>query len=231
VEPAAQSAHLQALFPYVRPLVRARFGQWGALLGADAREDAPHLARLGQAPFTAALWAYARALALERTGRRAEAAAEAARLDALAARVPQLTQYTGTPFDGCHHKLATVMRLTVAAALALPDDSAVALESMRQATALYDSMPYMEPEHWYTQPRLCVGALLLRADDAAGAREAFEADLRQHPNSGWALVGLRAAQRLAGDEAAASLTDALVRAALADADVELGGTCCELGMC
>ncbi|KAG8465846.1 hypothetical protein KFE25_005416 [Diacronema lutheri] len=230
VDAPSQAAHLQSLFATARPLVRARFGQWDAVLGADAREDAPHAASIASRPFTAAVWSYARTLALAHSARRDDAAVEAARLAAHVAAVPARTAMSGHVFDGCHHQLGTLMLLTVRAALALPADPAAALARMREASAIQDALPYMEPEHWYTQVRLCEGALHLRAGDARAALRAFDEDLRQRNESAWALLGRRDALRALGDARAADADVALARG-MRDADVQLRGPCCELGLC
>lgn len=231
IHPQRQSEWIQALFPAPRPLVRARFGQWAQLLGDDEREDAPHRSSVLSRPFTAALWSYGRALALARTGRRPEAVAERARLSELVGKVPAKTALTGHVFDGCHHRLGLLMEHVVNAALALPDNPRAALASIATAAAQQDGLPYMEPEHWYLQLRLCEGALLLHLNDSAGALRTFDEDLRQHNNSAWALLGRRDALRALGDESGALATEQRLREAMRHADVELRGPCCELGFC
>lgn len=231
VRPEEQAEWLQSLFPAARPLVRARFGQWAQLLGEDAAEDGPHMGSINSRAYTAAIWSYGRALALANTGRRADAQAEAARLSEHVAAVPAKTALTGHVYDGCHSRLGSLMEHTVRAALALPHDLPAAIASMRAAAAAQDALPYMEPEHWYLQTRLCEGALLLRAGDGAAALRAFDEDLRQHNNSAWALLGRADALRALGDVGGAQGDQARLAAAMRDADVRLDGPCCELGMC
>lgn len=232
LDAAAQSAHIQGLFALPRPLVRARFAHWGAILGADAREDEGSLAGVRAHPFTAAIWSYARALALLRTGARDAARAEAAALRAHAAQIPPPSLPAGHVFEASHRKLGGLMNDTVAAALALDAaDLPAALGALRGAVGVQDALPYMEPEHWYLPVRLCLGALMLRAGDAAGARAEYDEDLRQHPNSGWALLGKRDALRALGEHDAAASLQPRIDAAFSRADTPLAGTCCELGMC
>jgi hypothetical protein len=238
IDGPAQARHIQGLLPLPRPLVRARFGRWAELLGADADADAPFLARVEAQPFTAAIWSYARALALAHSERLGEADAEAARLRAHVAAIPPPTLPRGHVFDASLVQLGALMNATVTAALALRTAgvepgaaAAAAARPLRAAALLHDSLPYMEPEHWYLPVRLCLADVLLRAGDVAGASAELREDLRQHPHSPWALTGLLAAARASGDAAGVAELEPFVASAWAKADRRMDGPCCELGIC
>jgi hypothetical protein len=69
-------------------------------------------------------------------------------------------------------------------------------------------MTYDEPEPLPFTPRHWLGALLLEAGRPAEAQKVYEADLLKHPNNGWSLFGLAAAQQAQGNVAGAMTTGA-----------------------
>lgn len=88
-----------------------------------------------------------------------------------------------------------------------------AAEHYRQAIAIEDRVPYMEPPWWYYPVRQSLGAALYRAGRYDEAREAFTGALAKAPNNGWALYGLAASERALGRRAhAAAAQMALGRA-------------------
>jgi tetratricopeptide (TPR) repeat protein len=88
-----------------------------------------------------------------------------------------------------------------------------AIKLYRQAVAIEDKVPYMEPPYWYYPVHQSLGAALYRAGDHGAASDAFMAALAKSPNNGWALYGLAAAERASGQKMrAAASTAALQRA-------------------
>jgi tetratricopeptide (TPR) repeat protein len=82
----------------------------------------------------------------------------------------------------------------------------------RDAVAIEDKIPYMEPPFWYYPVQQSLGASLLKQGKNREAAEAFTAALARSPNNGWALFGLAAAERMQGRGAqAAAATAALKR--------------------
>lgn len=61
---------------------------------------------------------------------------------------------------------------------------------LEEAIKLEDTIAYMEPPYWSYPVRQTLGAVRLQAGDTTGARSAFEAALKTHPNNAWALWGL-----------------------------------------
>ena len=76
----------------------------------------------------------------------------------------------------------------------------------REAIAIENKIPYMEPPFWYYPVHQSLGASLLKQGKNREAAEAFTAALAKSPNNGWALYGLAASERALGrmDEAAAA---------------------------
>ena len=85
-------------------------------------------------------------------------------------------------------------------------DYDVAVEQLRKAVAIEDSLVYEEPQSWYAPTRLTLGAILLEAGRADDAEQAFREDLVKYPDNAWALFGLQQALTAQGrsDEAAAA---------------------------
>lgn len=89
---------------------------------------------------------------------------------------------------------------------------AEAARHYRNAIAVEDKLPYMEPPWWYYPVRQSLGAALYRAGDREGARQAFLDALARSPDNGWVLYGLATTQQAMGDtQAAAASTAALDR--------------------
>lgn len=78
----------------------------------------------------------------------------------------------------------------------------------RQAIAIKDTIPYMEPPFWYYPVQQSLGASLYRLGDLKAARQAFMEALAQAPNNGWALYGLARTQRTMGDRSGAAASEA-----------------------
>ena len=69
----------------------------------------------------------------------------------------------------------------------------------RQAVAVQDGLPYMEPPYWYYPARQSLGVALLRAGRLDDAEDVFRASLARTPSNGWALRGLMEVYRQRGD--------------------------------
>jgi tetratricopeptide (TPR) repeat protein len=192
----------------------ARFGKWDALL-ATPRPEERHRYLNG-------VWHYTRGLALVRTDRSSEAAAE---LDALAAIAGEpAAQSLG--LSGGVATASLLLRIGHAhlagelAAARHENDAAVA--SLEAAVALQDDIPYMEPPPWYFPTRQALGAVLLDAGRAADAEAVYRKDLEQYPANGWSLFGLAQSLRAQpGKEAETAWAAGGFEAAWAQADVEL----------
>ena len=80
----------------------------------------------------------------------------------------------------------------------LPD----AIAAYREAVAIQDALPYMEPPYWYYPVRQSLGVALLRAGQLDQAEQVFRTSLARTPSNGWALRGLMEVYRVRGDSAA-----------------------------
>ena len=88
-----------------------------------------------------------------------------------------------------------------------------AAAAFREAAAIQDRLPYMEPPFWYYPARQSLGGALLAAGRPAEAAQAFRESLARTPNDAYALFGLVAAQKAQGDAAGAAVAEDRFRAA------------------
>jgi tetratricopeptide (TPR) repeat protein len=162
-------------------------------------------------PYVAAMRHYARGVAFARQGDTKAAQQE---VDAIAVLEgdPGIAELGAGGVPAA--QVLQIARLVLAARIAQASgDLAAAVESLEQAVALEDALPYMEPPFWYYPVRQSLGAVLLLQGQAERAAVVFRDSLERAPNNGWALFGLREAQAAQGDKAAAGETDRLLRAA------------------
>jgi hypothetical protein len=171
-----------------------------------------------EAPMTAAMWHFARTLALAGKGRVDEAQAEKARFLAAAGVLTKTMEYGTNNAEA----LAAVARPYLDARLALiAGDDAAAIAFSRQAVAAEDALTYDEPPAWYLPSRDVLGAALLRAGDLSAAEGVFRDELAIHRESGRALHGLQMALARQGREHEAAAVEKRFERAWREADVAL----------
>jgi tetratricopeptide (TPR) repeat protein len=199
---SSQIAWIQAVnaAPY---FAAAQFAQPAEIL----RMRAPD-ARL---PYPAAMRFYARALACAQQRDKAGFDQELSRLRAIRnsdALEPMIEQ--GVPARDLLHLAETVALARWAGANARLDEAA---RLYREAIAIEQTIPYMEPPYWYYPVHQSLGATLYRAGRYSEASEAFETALAQSPNNGWALYGLAASERALGRRGEAEAADLALKKA------------------
>ena len=60
------------------------------------------------------------------------------------------------------------------------------------------ALPYREPPAWHQPPEAALGAALLKAGDARGAKAAFDRALARRPGNAWSLWGRAQAEAALG---------------------------------
>jgi len=155
-------------------------------------------------PFVQAMWHYARGVAYARSNQVAEAKAEAAKIAELEQR--EDITYPEDIQAVVPGVLKIAQRIIEGRVAEAEGNWKAAAQAYGQAVEVQDSLPYLEPPYWYYPVRQSLGAALLRAGDAAQARQVFEESLKRAPNNGWALFGLMQAQKAMGDEILAAET-------------------------
>lgn len=189
----------------------ARFGKWDDIL----QEPAPP----ADFAYTAALWHYARGLALAATNRLDDARAEQPALAAAAAAMPP-DRIVGdnTPAAKVLHLASEALAGEIAGRAGRTDE---AVQHFQEAVRTQDALPYTEPPPWYYPVRQSLGALLLTAGRAAEAEVVYREDLKRNPENGWSLYGLTQALRARQADAEAAEVEKRFQAAWKGADVQL----------
>ncbi len=183
----------------------AQFAQPAQILAMKAPD-----ARL---PYPIAMRHYARAVAYARLRNRHGFDRELARLSAMrqsAVFQPMVDQ--GVPAPDLLQIAESVARARWAAAAG---DLTGAARLYREAIAVEDRIPYMEPPFWYYPVHQSLGAALYRARRYDEAADAFTAALARAPNNGWALYGLAAAERARGRKVQAAAAETALKRAWA----------------
>lgn len=200
--------HLAALPLYAL----VRFGRWEEILRALPPDTAE--------PYPRAVFHFARGMAYAKTGKLAEARAEGARLEALAAD-PAMAVAKVKNINTAS-SLAAIARNTLAAEIArAAGDMPAALALLRAAVATEDGLAYDEPHLWLAPTRHALGEALLAARRPAEAERAFREDLAHYPENGWSLHGLARALRAQGRGEEAQEVERRQRAAWREADFGL----------
>ena len=196
---------------YMMPLLaNVRFGRWDAVLAEP--EPAEDL------PYPRALLHYARALARVASGDFTAAESELASLRRLRAD-ERLKAVTIWDLNSGTSMLDIAQASAEGELAAARSDWASAIAALRRAVATNDALTYDEPPPWYLSPRQQLGAVYLRAGQAAEAERVFREDLVRHPENGWSLAGLASSLRARGQLAEAGRVDTRFRRAWSTADV------------
>ena len=164
---------------------------------------------------------FSRGVALAKTGKADEAAAERKLLTTAIAAVPESALFGGGGWASAANAL-TIASLSldarIAAARAEHDR---AIKFWQQAVAAADQLPYDEPPVWFYPVRESLGAALLAANRAADAERVFRDDLVKHPRNARSLFGLQAALEKQGRQSDAAWVQREFNDAWKNADVTL----------
>ena len=210
VEMASTLAFLQNYL--ATPLfARVRFGRWQEIL------DTPQ-PPAGQT-FQNAMWRYARGLAAAATGN-ARAAKKHLKALGRLRRNPELAGIRISFAQG--RDLVRLTEHLVAGEIhAAQGRTERAIEEMRSAVALQDSLRYAEPPAFHYPVRQSLGAVLLEAGHAREAEAAYRQDLEHNPHNGWSLFGLAKALSDQGRHEEAEEAERRFQRAWQSADVKL----------
>ena len=92
--------------------------------------------------------------------------------------------------------------VVLARAAQAEDDQNAAVDHLKKAAEVQDTIPYMEPPFWYYPVRQSLGAALLKTNKPEEAEKEFQAALEREHGSAWALYGLKETAKAKGDTAA-----------------------------
>ncbi len=189
-----------------------RFGRWQDVLAQPA--PAADLAYVG------ALYHYARAVALARTGRVPDAEAELRQLRTAKAD----SSIRGVRVWGINEMNALLEIADNVAAgeiAAARKDTPEAIARLRVAVQQEDALTYDEPPTWMNPVRPDLGAVLLAAGRAADAEKVYREDLDKFAENGWSLFGLAQALEAQGKKAEAAAVRERFTKAWSKSDVTL----------
>jgi tetratricopeptide (TPR) repeat protein len=206
---ALQHYSLIPLYVYIR------FGRWDDILA--------HPAPPAEFLYPTGIWHYARGRAFAGKKQYADAERELAALKPIAQR-SDLEKVTIWEINSASTLLRIAENVLAGEIAAGEGDFDLAIERLREAVRIEDSLRYQEPSDWMYPVRHSLGAVLLEAGRAKEAEAVYLQDLEINPDNGWALFGL--AKSLEAQRRSAAAAEARQRFELAwtHADVELASS-------
>jgi len=213
VRPQLKDVPFLDLFYATPAQVLVLFERWDAIL---AMPEPPF-----EAPMSATLWRFARALAFGSKGQMKEARAERELLARAIATLPATLEF-GT--NSAPAVMAVALPYLDGRLALLAGDMPAATRQLRAAAEAEDRLNYDEPPGWYLGSYLMLGHALLRAGDAAGAETALRAELKRNVASGRALFALQMALKAQGNDRLALRAQRQFNQAWIGADTRLAAT-------
>ena len=166
-------------------------------------------------------WHWARAIALARTGKVADAEKELAALTSIAADTT-LNEYRIFDKNSAGEVLAIAKEVASGEIAAAKGETDKAVEHLNEAVRLEDAMRYTEPSDWPASTRHTLGRVLLNAGKYREAEIQYKEDLAIYPENGWALQGLLRCHEAMEEKEAVADVKARLERAWAHADIEVG---------
>jgi tetratricopeptide (TPR) repeat protein len=200
-------------FYYSLPLqIMARFHRWNDVMTVPPPDASQ--------PVTTVAWRYARALAAANTSKLDQARNELAALNAAAPAMAKITTNTTGPHNSevIPQMMSEIVEARLASAQHQTDN---AIEHLRKAVTLEDTLDYAEPPDSLAPTRESLGAALLQAGKAAQAEAIFREDLKRNPRNPRSLFGLAEALKAEGKMAEATTVRQQFQRAWSKADTKL----------
>jgi tetratricopeptide (TPR) repeat protein len=151
-------------------------------------------------------YAFGTAFAAAEVGDVGAARESLASLDRLLTQLPALFDHAGLPADDPARRVPQIQRLQIEALILSAEghgDQAIA--RMQQAIAAGKDLPYaFGPPSPEKPSEELLGEILLKANKASEAREAFAVSLQRAPSRAQSLLGLARAESAMGEKAAAA---------------------------
>ena len=197
---------------YSLPLqIMVRFHRWNDIL-ATPQPDA-------SLPMSNGTWHFARALSAANSGKLDQARAELAALKSVAPAMSKVSTNPQGPHDA--EVIPQMMAHLIDAYIARAQQTGAAIEHLRSAVSLEDSMDYNEPPDWLYPLREPLGAALLQAGQAGAAEKIFREDLKQNPNNARSFFGLAESLKAQGKTAEAAKVQQQFQQSWKKADTKL----------
>ena len=198
---------------YSLPLeIMVRFHRWDDIL-AEPQPDPPFALSGGA-------WHFARALAAANGGKLDQAHAE---LAALRSVTPAMSKISTNPVGPRNAGvIPQIMAHLVEAQIARQQgQTGSAIDHLRSAVELQDSLDYNEPPDWLYPMREPLGAALLKAGKTGEAESVFREDLKRNPNNARSWFGLAESLKAGGRTVDAAAAQQQFEKAWKKADTKL----------
>jgi tetratricopeptide (TPR) repeat protein len=165
--------------------VEVRFHKWNEILRTPAPDASLETATV--------FWHFAHGLALAATGKLEDAETEHKFVAEVEEKTPADAIFQ-MPINNKTKDILKIAENVLGAKIALAkNDMDGAVNQLRTAVAVQDSLKYDEPQDWFYPVRESLGAVLLKIGDYAGAEDVFRADLERNPRNPRSLFGLEQA--------------------------------------
>ncbi|HKP88139.1 MAG TPA: tetratricopeptide repeat protein [Blastocatellia bacterium] len=207
--PEGMVAMMDGFMP-VPMITLVRFQRWDDVLKTPAPDK--------RFPATGALWHFARGMAYVSAKKMESAAGERDILAAAAKAIPPDAVFGLNRASNILKIAENVLSAKIALA---KNDKKAAIELLKKAVEVEDSLNYTEPADWVMPVRESLGAALISSGDYAEAEKVFRADLEKNPRSGRSLFGLSESLKAQGKTSAAASVQREFQVAWKNADAQL----------
>jgi tetratricopeptide (TPR) repeat protein len=192
------SNEVATAIPIAQPVKAAPYFAWAQYADPDKILAMPDPA--GAPPYVKAMWHYARGVAYAAKKDVAAARGEASAIQRIATETDwSVLDAWGIPAVPVTEVAANIVRARAAQA---EGDQNAAVDALRKAADVQDTIPYMEPPFWYYPVRQSLGAALLKTGHPDEAEKEFNTASERERSSAWILYGLKEAAKARGDRAA-----------------------------
>ena len=182
VAPAVKDMPPLEGFMTIPMAVEVRFRRWNDILQAKAPD--PNM------KVNTVFYHFARGMALASTGKLAEAESEHKLVSDAEKATPEDVVFA-MPVNNKAKDVLKIAENVLGAKIAFAKkDNEGALNMLRQAVAIQDSLKYNEPPDWFFPVRESLGAVLLSTGNATEAERVFREDLDRNPRNPRSLYGL-----------------------------------------
>lgn len=210
IAPAAREMPMLEGFLTTSTLMLVRFRRWDEIMRLPEPDLKLHT--------VTAVWHFARGMAEAAEARPQDAEKELKQFKEAREAVPKEASFGLNSAESILKIAENVLGAKIAMSRR---DEARAIELLKKAVEMEDSLAYDEPPAWFLPVRETLGGALLLNRNFTEAERVFRADLLKNPRSGRSLFGLRESLRGQGKMYAAATVGAEFDRAWRNADTQL----------
>ena len=187
VAPHVQKMPELQAFLTVQPTVLVRFHRWDEILKVPAPDHNLKTAN--------AMWHFARGMAFASTGEIANAETEQRSLTDTLENIAPGEPFAMSANIKTHEILGIAFDVLAAKLAAARHEKSEAVQQLKDAVAIQDTLKYGEPPGWFYPVRESLGAALFLDGKTSEAEQTFREDLARNPRNPRSLFGLLQALR------------------------------------